>query len=138
MRGNSGGGDAMLARAGFRDDARLFHLNGKKALADGVVDFVRAGVEKIFALEVDARAAKMRGEAFGELERCGAAGEILEEIVEAGLESRIGFGLFVDALEFKEGHHEGFRDVAAAVGAEASRNGGGNGELGGHGRIIVA
>jgi len=50
MRGNGGGGYAMLARAGFGDDARLAHLCGEKALADGVVDFVRAGVEQVFAL----------------------------------------------------------------------------------------
>jgi hypothetical protein len=46
--------------------------------------------------------------------------------------------LFVDALKFEEGDHERFGNVAAAVGAEASGDGGGDGELGGHGSIIVA
>ena len=46
MRGDGGGGDAVLAGSGFRDDARLFHLYREQALADGVVDFVRAGVEQ--------------------------------------------------------------------------------------------
>ena len=59
MRGDGGGGDAVLAGAGFGDDAGLAHFDGEQALADGVVDFVRAGVEEIFALEVDARAAEM-------------------------------------------------------------------------------
>jgi hypothetical protein len=51
--GYSGGSDAVLAGAGFGDHAWLLHLHGEKALTDGVVDFVRAGVEKVFALEVD-------------------------------------------------------------------------------------
>ena len=76
MRGDGGGGDAVLARSGFRDDARLAHLCGEKALANGVVDFVRAGVEQVFALEVDARAAEVLRQAFGELQGCGTASEI--------------------------------------------------------------
>ncbi len=50
MRGDGGGGDAVLACSGFRDDARLFHLHCEQALPDGVVDFVRAGVQQVFAL----------------------------------------------------------------------------------------
>ena len=57
MRGNRGGGNAVLACTGFRDDARLFHLRGEKTLADGVINFVRAGVEEVFAFEVDPWAA---------------------------------------------------------------------------------
>ena len=129
MRGDGGRGDSVLACAGFGDDARLLHLHGEEALADGVVDLVCAGVEQVFALEIDARASEMIGQAFGELERGGAAGKIFEEILELFLERRVGLGLFVSALEFEEWDHERFRDVAAAIGAEASGNGGGNGEL---------
>ncbi len=62
--------------AGFRDDARLAHFYGEQALADGVIDFVRAGVEEILALEVNARAVDMFCEALGELQRRRAADEI--------------------------------------------------------------
>ena len=86
MRGDGGGGDAVLACAGFRDDARLAHFYRQQALADGVVDFVRAGVQQIFALEIDARAAEVLGEARGKLQRRGAAGKILEQIVRVALE----------------------------------------------------
>ena len=61
--GDGSGGDAVLAGASFGDDARLAHFYGEQTLADGVIDFVRAGMEQIFALDVDARAAKMRGQA---------------------------------------------------------------------------
>ena len=91
MRGDGGGGDAVLACAGFRDDARLAHFYGEQALADGVIDFVRAGVEQVFALEVDARAAEMRSEARSKLQRRGAAGEIFQQIGEFGLKRGVGF-----------------------------------------------
>ena len=45
-----GGGDAVLARAGLGDDARLAHALGEQRLADDVVDLVRAGVREVFAL----------------------------------------------------------------------------------------
>ena len=85
VRGDRGGRDAVLARAGFRDDARLAHFLREQALADGVVDFVRAGVQQIFALEVDAEAAQFFGKARGELQRRGAAGEIFEKVLKLGL-----------------------------------------------------
>ena len=78
MRGDSRGGDAMLACASFGDDARLAHSYGEQALADGVVNFVRAGVEQVFALDVDARAAEMRGETRSELQRRRTACEIFQ------------------------------------------------------------
>jgi hypothetical protein len=39
----------VLACAGFGDDAGLAHAAGEEDLADGVVDFVGAGVEEVFA-----------------------------------------------------------------------------------------
>ncbi|MNU73244.1 hypothetical protein D3C71_627230 [compost metagenome] len=38
------GGNAVLAGAGFRDDAGLAHALGKQDLAEAIVDLVRAGV----------------------------------------------------------------------------------------------
>ena len=56
------GGDAVLARAGLRDDAALAHPEREQRLADRVVDLVRAGVVQILALEQHARAG-LRAEA---------------------------------------------------------------------------
>ena len=72
-------------------------------------------------------------QALGELQRRGAAGEIFQQILELCLKDRIGLGLFVGALQFEQRNHERFRDVAAAIGAEAPGNGGGDGELRNHG-----
>ena len=45
----------MLSGAGLGDDARLAHALGEHGLTYGVVDFVRAGVVEVFALEVNLR-----------------------------------------------------------------------------------
>ncbi len=42
-------------------------------LAQAIVDLVRAGVIEVFALEIDFRAAQMRGQPLGEIERAFAA-----------------------------------------------------------------
>ena len=71
----------MLAGAGFGDDAGLAHAPGKEDLADGVVDFVGAGVEQVFALEVDFRAAEFAREAFGEVKGSGPAAKFAQIIM---------------------------------------------------------
>ena len=72
-----GSGDAMLAGAGFGDDALLTHAQGQQALAQGVVDLVGAGVVEVFALQPDAGAtfgtAVVLAEPFGLVERTGPA-----------------------------------------------------------------
>ena len=55
------GGHAVLAGAGLGNDALLAHALGEQALAERVVDFVRAGVEQVFALEVDFGSAQLLG-----------------------------------------------------------------------------
>ena len=47
---------AVLARAGFGDDALGADAFGEQRLADGVVDLVRAGVREILALQTHLRA----------------------------------------------------------------------------------
>ncbi len=110
----------MLAGAGFGDDALLAHAAGEQGLAERVVDLVGAGVEQVFALEVDLRAAEVFGEALGEVERCGAAAVVLEQGVEFGVEAGVRLGCVVGLLQLFERGHQGFGHVAAAVDAEAS------------------
>lgn len=63
-----GGGDTMLAGAGFGDDPFFAHAEGEEGLSDGVIDFVGAGVIDVFAFEPDLGAADVGGESFGEVE----------------------------------------------------------------------
>ena len=118
----------MLSGAGFGDDAVFAHAAGEERLSQAVIDFVGAGVEQIFALEPDARSAECLAEAFGEVERRGAAGVVVQEIGEFGLEGGIFARLEVGGFEFFEGRHQDFGDVAPAVGSEVSAGIG----LGGH------
>ena len=84
--GDGGGGDAVLAGAGFGDDARLAHAPGEQDLADGVVDFVRAGVEQVLALEINLRAAQFARQPFGKIKRRGPAAELAQVIGQVLLE----------------------------------------------------
>jgi len=125
----------MLARAGFRDDARLAHFHREQPLADGVVDLVRAGVQQVFALQINAWAAEFCRQSRGKLQRRGTPGKIPQQAVELSLELRVAFCGFVNVLELVQRHHQCFGDVAAAVRAEAAGRGGRDGELAAHGNI---
>ena len=61
------GGDAVLARARFRDDARFAETSGQQDLAERVVDLVRARVVEVFAFQPDVGGfgSCMGGQAFG-------------------------------------------------------------------------
>ena len=85
QRADRGGGHAVLSRAGLGDDAALAHAAGEQRLSQAVIDLVRAGVQQVFALEPDARAAQSFGQVFGEVERRGAAGVIVQQVGELGL-----------------------------------------------------
>ena len=62
QRADGGGRDAVLPRAGFGDDALLAHAPREQRLAETVIDLVRAGVQQVFALDVDLRAAESLAE----------------------------------------------------------------------------
>ena len=56
------GGDAVLPRAGLRDEPGLAHALRQQRLAQGVVDLMAAGVVEVLALEQDAGTAGVLGE----------------------------------------------------------------------------
>ncbi len=57
---DGGGGHAVLAGAGFRDDALLAEFLAHERLAEGVVDLVRPRVVQVLALEVNLSAVVLR------------------------------------------------------------------------------
>src|SRR6185369_5777715 len=116
--GGGGGGDAVLAGAGLGDHALLAHAVGEQALADGVVDLVRAGVEEVFALEEDARAAELVAQALGIEERRRAADVVAQDVRQLPAEGALPAGAVVGADELVQGSHQRLRDKASAVGAE--------------------
>ena len=102
QRADGGRGDAVLTRAGLGDNAPLPHAPGEQSLAEAVVDLVRAGVQQVFAFDVDLRAAEVRGETARVIERRGAARVVAQQVVEFGVESGVGLRFRVGALEFFE------------------------------------
>ena len=111
---DGGGGDAVLAGAGFGDDAGFVQVFGEEDLADGVVDFVGAGVVEVFAFEVDAGAAVVFGEPFGKVDGAGTTDEGAEGFVVFGEEGFVGAVAAVGAVEFFYCGNQGFGDEAAA------------------------
>src|SRR5258706_509069 len=86
------GGDAVLAGAGFCDDARLAHAFGEKDLADAIVDLMRAGVVQLLALEIDFRPTEMARQPLREIERARAADIMFEKPIKLGGEFGIVLG----------------------------------------------
>ena len=111
---------AVLAGAGFGDDALLAHAPREQRLAQAVVDLVRAGVQQVLALDVDLRAAVHFAQALGVVERRRAAGVIGQQIFQLGLKRRIVPRFEIRLLQFFERRHQNFGNVAAAVGSEMS------------------
>ena len=119
-RAGGRGRDAVLAGARFGDDALLAHAAGEQDLAEHVVDLVRAGVVELVALEIDLGAAELLGQPLGEIERARAADIVLEQVVELGLESRIGLRLLIGLFEREDQRHQRLGDEASAIDAEAA------------------
>ena len=114
------GRHAMLSGAGLGGDARLAHPHRQQRLPERVVHLVRAGMAEVLALEVDLRAAEVRGQIGGEEERRRPA----DVLARVALSSARNFGsrraVLVGLLQFEQRRHQGFGDVAAAELAEVS------------------
>lgn len=120
-RADGGRGYAMLAGTGLGNDAGLAHALGEHGLADHVIDFVRAGVVQVFALEVDLRASHLTRHAVCVINGRGTAYVVrqfgLEFCDELGVVLILGIGL----TQLGEGVGQGFAGEAAAVAAEVAK-----------------
>ena len=108
----------MLTGAGFGDHAFLAHRPRQQRLADGVVDFVRAGVIQVFALEKNLRASDFGRQALGVVQRAGTADIIGQVGVKFGLKGGVGLVARVVIAQLVQRLHQGFRNKTPAVDAE--------------------
>ena len=83
-----------------------------------VVDLVRAGVQQVFALEVNFSPAKFPGQPFGEVEGRGPAAEFPQVIIKFTPESRVFPGTPVLALQFLQRMNECLRHETPSVRTE--------------------
>ena len=74
-------GHTMLAGASFGDDAPLAHAHRQQRLSQAVVDLVRAGVQQVFALEINLRSAQLAREMSREKQRRGSPRIIAPQVV---------------------------------------------------------
>src|SRR5208283_4527164 len=86
QRADGGRRDAVLPRTRFRDHALLTHALDEQSLPKAIVDFVRARMEQVFALEINFRAAELRRQAARKEQRRGAPGISLQQQVKSLLE----------------------------------------------------
>jgi hypothetical protein len=99
----------VLSSSRLGDDARLAHAPCEQDLAQAVVDLVAAGVIELVALEVDlcavagcGRSPQVLGQPLGEVERARPARVVRVEIIDLGLERRIGLGGIVRVLKLED------------------------------------
>ena len=104
----------MLTRAGLGRDARLVHPHRQESLSERVVHLVCAGMAEILALQINFRAAELRGQIRAQVERRRPTHILARELIELGTKLRVAARLFVCALEFEQRRHQGFRDVLSA------------------------
>src|SRR5215212_3806578 len=72
----------MLTRAGFGDHAAFTHASREQRLTHRIIDLMRAGVQKIFPLKVNLRAAGMSSESLRVEQWCRAPAVIAQQLIE--------------------------------------------------------
>ena len=98
----------------------LAHALGEQSLSERVVYLVRAGVREVFALDVYLRAAKLRAQVFGVVQRRGPADVVGRKGLQFRLERFVALRRGILALKLLYRAHEGFGHEAAAEVAESS------------------
>ena len=115
---------AVLARARFGDDASLAHAPREQHLAQSVIDLVRAGVQQVFALEIDARAAGILSQALGKEQRRGPTGKISQQRIEFRVKRFIVARDQESFGQLFERRHQSLRHKATAVTAPVAERSG--------------
>src|SRR5207249_2446728 len=103
----------MLACPGLSDDASFAHAARKQPLADCVVDLMRAGVQKVFALQINLRATRMCSQPPRVEQRSGSAGVVAQQQVELAPKIRVASSAHELSRQLLERRDQCFRNVAA-------------------------
>jgi hypothetical protein len=99
----------------------LPHALRQQSLTQGVIDLVRAGVQQVFALEVNLRPSQLLRQPLAKVERRGPSRVVLQQISQLGLKGGIGLGQVVFALQLVERGHQCLRHIPPAINAKAPR-----------------
>ena len=119
-RRDCGGGNAVLPRACLGDNAALAHALGQQDLAHAIIDFMRARMVQLVALEIDLGRfaaillSRIVRQALCVIKRGGTAHIMGEKFIKLGEECRVGFGFLIGFLKLKNRRHQRFGDIASA------------------------
>ena len=108
----------MLPRAGFRHETLFAHALGEQHLSQRVVDLVRAEMIKVFALQIDLRAAQFAAQIAAMKDGRRTPAVVGEKIGELSLEFGI-VAIFNEGfVDFVQHLLERLRNELTAIGAE--------------------
>ena len=85
----------MLTGSGFGNNTFFAHFFCQQTLANGIVDFMRAGMIQIFALEKNLRTPHFSRQAFGKIQRAGASHILRHITVKFCLKLFVCFNIFI-------------------------------------------
>ena len=88
-------GHAVLARASLSDHAMLAHALDQQRLSQAVVNFVRACVQQVFALEINLGAAELFRQPPRKEQGRGTPGVRAQQFIQTALETAVALGLLV-------------------------------------------
>ncbi len=115
QRASRRGGHAVLAGAGFCDDAPLSHALCQQGLPQTIVDLVSARVVQIFPLQIDPGATEVLRQSFGAKQWRRTPGVFVEQPVELGLKRRIVLYLQIRLFQFLQRMHQSLGRKLASV-----------------------
>ena len=105
----------MLSGTRLSNDAPLTHASREQNLSQRVVDFVRAGVKQVLALEIDPRTTAIHTQTMSEEQRCRASSIIAQQLIEFTLKALVFTRQFIRRRQFFERRHQSLRHEATAV-----------------------
>src|SRR6266498_4182231 len=106
--------DTVLACTCLSDDATLAHSTRKQRLSHSIVDLVRAGVQKVFTLQIDLRASGVSCQPLRVKQRCWPATVIAQQLIEFAPEIWVFFRAQELGSQFVKRRNQCFRNVATA------------------------
>ena len=108
----------MLASSGLGNDFGFAHAAGQQSLTQHIVDFVRAGMVQLIALEIEFCPAKMLRQPFSKIERRWSANKMFLIIGHLSSEAGIRLCRLPGRLYLKDKRHQCFRNKAPAMNAK--------------------
>ena len=104
---------SMLSGTCFSQYFCFSHAFGKQDLSQSIVDFMSAGVIKVFPFQINVCAVGFR-KSFGMIQRRGASYVVFEQVMIFVQKTFVGFCFEVGLFQLVDGSMENFRNISAS------------------------